>query len=356
MQNVHIFKFNYIHILFNYFYYTNHIKNIKYSNILIKSICSLLGFQLYKFLYVKYCNYITFNRLDKLYPRNIKWEQELQIYSVSMPKLYSSIIKKKCVLFISGYRDIPYVWSEILPYFEADGIDYYTPRTYGNGRSFFQDVEPQEWIITYIEAIYTLQNIYQEIEIVAFSTGCVIALYISQFNYKCKINNIFLCAPFLLKNDTFIDYFLFNSIWATFFNPLFNLFFPLRIKTPECGFKYVRDTYNDFLAQTDFYELCGFFKLETKLLKFKNLRPTNIFANNITILYPLNDVIIGDVYKQRDIIFNIFKKYIMIIPIPSIYNYNNSYNNNNKCGHVMFKENADIISNIYTIIKNIINQ
>jgi hypothetical protein len=41
-------------------------------------------------------------------------------------------------------------------------------------------------------------------------------------------------------------------------NPLLEFIFSLRIKTPEIGFKYVRDTHYDKNAETDFYELCGF--------------------------------------------------------------------------------------------------
>ena len=315
-------------------------------NQFIKLIFYFIIFNFFKMIYIKYCNYITFNRLDNLFPRILNWEEDLKIYSIAMPKFFTKNIKKKCVLLISGYRDIPYIWSEIIPYFEKDNIDYYAPRTHGNGRSFFQDVEPDDWVITYIEAIYMLQNMYEEIDIIAFSTGSVIALYLSQFNFKCKINNIILCAPFLLKNETFTDYLVFNSYFSYIINPLLNFIVSFRIKTPEIGFKYVRDTHNHELAQNDFYELCGFIKLETKLIKFNNLRPKCINANNITILHANDDQIIGDIYKQGDIIYNIFKKDINIISIPS--------DSNLKCGHVMFKEKPDIIKNIYSHFYNII--
>lgn len=320
---------------------------INISNKIINSIFYFIIFIFIKTIYIKYCNYITFNRLNKLFPKKIKWEEDCKIYSVAMPKFFTNSKKKKCILFISGYRDIPYIWSEILSYFKKDNIDYYAPRTHGNGRSFFQDVEPDDWIITYLEAIHTLEDMYEEIDIIAFSTGCVIALYLSQFNFKCKINNIILCAPFLLKNEGIIDYFLFNSYLSYIINPLLELIFSLRIKTPEIGFKYVRDTHYDKNGETDFYELCGFIKQEIKLMKFKNLRPTNINANNITILYPNDDQIIGNIYKQHDIIHNIFKKDIDIICIPS--------DSNMKCGHVMFKENKYIIKNIYSHFYKIIN-
>jgi esterase/lipase len=310
---------------------------------IIKNNISIYYFIIYnlcKLCYIKYCNYITFDRLDRLFPKVQQWENDFKIYSVSMPIYFTKVLKKRCILLISGYRDIPYIWSEIIPYFQKDNIDYYAPRTHGNGRSFFQDVEPDDWVITYLEAIYILQEMYEEIDIIAFSTGCVIALYISQFNFKCKINNIILCAPFLLKNEGILDYYLFNSYLSYIIAPTLNYIIPLRIKTPEIGFKYVRDTHYDKIAQTDFYELCGFIKLEIKLMKFKNLRPTCINANNITILYPNDDKIIGDIYKQHNIIYNIFKKDIDIISIPS--------DSNIKCGHVMFKENPDTIKNIYS--------
>ena len=121
-------------------------------NQFIKLIFYFIIFNFFKMIYIKYCNYITFNRLDNLFPRILNWEEDLKIYSIAMPKFFTKNIKKKCVLLISGYRDIPYIWSEIIPYFEKDNIDYYAPRTHGNGRSFFQDVEPEDWVITYIEA------------------------------------------------------------------------------------------------------------------------------------------------------------------------------------------------------------
>lgn len=336
-----------LHFFTNYFN-----KNYKFINLSILSILSLFSIS---FLFKYYCNYITFNRLDKLFPKKLKWEKDLQIYSIAMPIFHINTSKKqKCILFISGYRDIPFIWNEIIYYFKNDNkIDFFAPRTFGNGRSFFQDHEPNDWTITYLEAIYILQELYEEIDIISYSTGCVIALYLSQFTYKCKINNIILCAPFLLKNENILDYLLFNSIFSKILNPLLNFLMPYRLKFPEKGYKYIRDTHYEILGKTDYYELAGFFKLDTKLIKFKNTRPTNINANNITILHPNNDVVIGNIQKQKHIIEDIFKKNINIINIPS-----NEYNMEliNFCGHSMFKENPYIIYDIYKIIKNIISK
>jgi len=335
------------HFFINYFN-----KNYKFINLSILSILSLFSVTT---LFKYYCNYITFNRLDRLFPKKIKWEKDLHIYSVAMPIFHIKTSKKqKCILFISGYRDIPFIWNEILDYFKNDNqFDFFAPRTFGNGRSFFQDHDPNDWTITYLESIYILQELYEEIDIISYSTGCVIALYLSQFNYKCKINNIILCAPFLLKNENMLDYLLFNSIFSKILNPLLNFIMPYRLKFPENGYKYIRDTHYEILGENDYYELAGFFKLDTKLLKFKNTRPENINANNVTILYPKNDAVIGNIQTQKDIIEDIFKKSIDIINIPS-----NEYNPEliNFCGHSMFKENPYIVYDIYKIIKNIISK
>jgi len=172
-------------------------------------VCIIIN--LYRKLLIK----LNFSRLDKLYPRKLTWEKELDIYSVSMPLFSISSQKKpKCILFISGFRDTPYLWNDIIKHLQKDKIDYYAPRTHSFGRSYFQDSEPKDWIITYLEAIHILQELYEEIDIVALSTGCVIALYITQFKYKCKINNLFLCAPFLLKKSCLIFYLFFDSYFS----------------------------------------------------------------------------------------------------------------------------------------------
>ena len=104
----------------------------------------LSGVYLFKYLYKNYCINKTFNRLDNLFPRTLKWEQDLSIYSVAMPifRINNRYKRKKCVLFISGYRDTPFVWNNILNYFVDNKIDFYAPRTFGKGRSFFQDSDP----------------------------------------------------------------------------------------------------------------------------------------------------------------------------------------------------------------------
>ena len=74
----------------------------KYFSEIIIFIFFFTILNIFQISYIKYCNYITFNRLDTLFPRILKWEKDYKIYSISMPKFYSNIINKKCVLFISN--------------------------------------------------------------------------------------------------------------------------------------------------------------------------------------------------------------------------------------------------------------
>ena len=303
------------------------------------------------FLYRKYCVYITFKNININYKKKEIWEDELDIYSISMPRYYnSSLKKKKCILLIGGYKDIPYVWNEIEKYFIQDKIDYYAPRTNGSGRSYFQIVNSKDWIISYIEAIHILQEQYETIDIIGFSTGAVIALYISQFKYKCEINNIFLCSPFLINNEDLLVKVIFsNNIFSKILNKLFCWIIRYHIKSKE-GFKGYRNTFNEYYSTNDYCEIFGDLESETILLDFIKFRPKKIIANNIIILYSKQDKIIGDIDKQYDIIVKAFdNKLVDIIKIPS--NINQNVTNYLNCGHVMFKESSEIIEDVYLNIK-----
>ncbi len=308
--------------------------------------------------YRNYCNHHTWKNINYNYEKLTDWENELEIYSVSMPRYFTTFKKKKCILLIGGYKDIPFVWNEIEKYFIQDNIDFYAPRTFGNGRSFYQIVSWKDWVITYMEAMFVLQEQYESIDIVGFSTGCVVALYISQYNYKCNINNIFLCAPFILPKQLFIINLLFSSNWCSY---LFNRFLTFVFRFhPKSKGKFVgyRDTYNEFYSLNDYCEIFGDLYMENVLFDFIKFRPMQILSNNVVILYPNDDDIIGNIYDQHKIISNIFlKNKIDIISIPSYSNSNSNSNSNYKhdlppkSAHVMFKEHPEIIKDVYMNLK-----
>ena len=303
--------------------------------------------------YRKNCNYLTFKNIDKNFKQKEIWEKDLDIYSVSMPNFYTKSPKKqKCVLLIGGYKDIPYVWNEIQKYFINDKIDYYAPRTYGNGRSYYQISDWKDWVITYIEAIYILQEQYETINIIGFSTGCVIALYLTQFKFNCKIDNLFLCAPFIInKRYWSTDLFFSSNIFSKILNRLYAWTFRFYPKF-NTALKGCRDTSNEYYLFNDFFEIYGDIEMNTVLFEFIKFRPKSILVKNIIILYPNNDNIIGDINEQCDIISKIYKKKINAISIPSYLN-NKIVDNNlpDKCRHVMFKEKQEIIENIYYNMK-----
>jgi esterase/lipase len=339
--------------------FTNYFQNYNKTSF---TILSIIAIGLSICCYRNMCHRITFDSINKNYKKKYEWENELDIYAISMPRFFINGIKKKrCLLLIGGYKDIPYVWNDIEKLFISDGLDFYAPRTCGNGRSFFQITNWKDWVITYLEAIYILQEQYESIDIISFSTGTVIALYLAQYNYKCKINNIFLCAPFLI-NKPFLSIKLFFSknIFSYFLNRIFAWTFRFHPKsiTKYAGY---RDTNNTFNSVNDYCEIVGDLQTETTLFDFINFRPKCINASNVIVLYPNDDDIIGDIHEQYKLISNIFHKPIDLVSIPSYISNTNLNNLNNfndlpkKCGHVMFKEYPEIILDLYAnIIKYII--
>lgn len=311
-------------------------------------ITIVMGLCFYK--YKKYCQKITFENIEKIYKKKYKWENELEIYEIAMPRFYTNTPKKKqCILFIGGYKDIPYVWADILNLFISDGYDFYAPRTFGNGRSFFQITSWKDWIITYIESIYLLQEQYETIDIISFSTGASIALYLTQFEYKCKINNVFLCAPFLLyKPYLSIKLFFSPNIFSYILNRIISwtIRFHPKLKSKFAG---VRDIHYNPNSINDFCEIFGDLEMETVLFDFIKFKPKQINASNVIIFYPNDDDVIGNIKEQYKLISNIFSKPIDLISFPSYITNSNIIPN--KCAHVMFKEHPIIIQDIYNHFK-----
>lgn len=327
----------------------------KKNTIMLESILTMISFGLGIYFYRKYCYYHTFKKINDKFEQKELWEKELEIYSISMPKFYISGFKKpKCVLLIGGYKDIPHVWEEFEKYLIKDKIDFYAPRTYGTGRSFYQIVNWKDWVITYMEALHVLQEQYETVDIIGFSTGAVIAVYLTQFEYKCKINNLFLCAPFLTnKKYLSIDITFGSNIFSKIFNKLFVWTFRFRPKLIS-KFKGYRDTYNDFHSMNDYCEIFGDVLMETVLFDFIKFRPKTMYVSNVVFLYPNDDSIIGDIGEQKNIVSKVFtKKTIDVIQIPSYLNNLETKQQNlpTKSAHLMFKENPKIIQDIYSNIK-----
>lgn len=333
--------------------------SIKHNYTILGFFGGISIFSLGIIYYRNYCNNYTFKIIKDKFAQKEKWEDELKIYSISMPKFYISSIKKpKCILLIGGFKDIPYIWDEFEKYLINDKIDYYAPRTCGNGRTFFQTVDWRDWVITYMEALYLLQEQYETVDIIGFSTGAVIAVYLTQFKYKCKINNLFLCAPFLTnKKYLSIDISFGSNIFSKIINRLFVWTLRYRPKSAK-KFKGLRATHNEYYSINDYCEIFSDVEMETILFDFIKFRPDALYAENVVILHPNDDNIIGDINEQIKIIEKVYKsnKKIQSISIPSYLN-NINLNDNivnklpTKSGHIMFKEKPEIIKDIYMNIK-----
>ena len=319
-------------------------------------ISSIILFYIFTYKFQSHCVELTNKLNEKNFPRISTWEKNLDIYSISIGKFYSPNPKKQhCILLIGGYKDIPHIWNELTKYLERDGFDYWAPRTCGCGRSFYQSVEWKDWVLTYMEALKVLETQYETVDIISFSTGTVIALYLTQFNYKCKISNLFLCAPFLINGDKSLitKIFFSSNIISKTINWIYSntLRFHTKSKSKFLGY---RNTHNEYYSINDYYEIFGDIITETTLLEFIKFRPKTINVHNLVILNPNDDDIIGDIEKQRDIVCNIFSKFVPIITIPSYLNEPNYLNYPDKCGHVMFKEKPEIVENIYQNIRKYI--
>jgi esterase/lipase len=317
---------------------------------------TLLSIVTISFLYKKILKYIAFKKINNLFPRTEKFEFDLSINKASIPFSFTKNKKNKCILLIGGYRDTPYLWSVFKDKLIENDIDFYIPRTFSKGRTFFQYCSYKDWILTYYEMLSSLQYQYENVDIISLSAGSFIAIYLAQFKYECNINNIFLCAPYLcVKNDFFYNILYklpFSSYYTLFLNFIVNIFFKFRLKFTSDGYKCVRDIYNEKNLDNDYYEFASCLANDNELMKMLTLKINKLQINgNMFILYSNNDYVIPNINKQITFLFdnNIYQDKIETILIPS--------NNNikDKCGHVMFKESDEILNDINKNIFSRIN-
>lgn len=319
-----------------------------------------VGIAAFCYVYKKYCRAIAFERIEENFPRKDKYEFDLSIYKPSLPFSYTSKKKSRCILLISGYRDTPYLWNLYVKKLEKHGVDFYAPRTHSKGRSYFQRTSYKDWILTYFEALCWLENQYDNVDIIALSAGSFIATYISQFKYKCNINNIFLCSPYLcVRNDFFYNLFYKTKLFPFvdfLINHFLALFLRFRIKIPDPGHISVRNIYNHENMRSDYFEYVSCYRSDNELLKMLRLKINKILLKgDIYILYNKTDLVIPDVEKQVKYLYDneiIEEKEkgigveIIHIPKPDSPKQKKEYCPDKKCGHVMFKESDKILEEI----------
>ncbi len=270
---------------------------------------------------------------------------QLQIYPDNFSRSYSTNKKEKVLLIISGFRDTPKMWERMEIIFKQNKIDYVIPRINGFGRTFFEyDNKWNNWVITIMEHMNVLQNLYEQVNIIGFSTGCNIGFYISQFNWNCKINNMIFCCPNFVINPG-------DLIYKTLLKlPIISHFF--LIVYPVCHRPYESrlkksNKKNSIKKFNIFYEKNFPLSSAIEMWRFQDVLPSKSLSENVVIVKANNDKLIGDINQQKALIENITKKNINIINIPS-------KNTNKLVGHNIFNSSDDILDDFYKQIINFI--
>ena len=301
------------------------------------------------FIFLKRNTKKTFNRLDKIFSGN-KICQDLNIYHASIPIYKFNYEKKeKVILLIGGYRDIPNMWYNYIKYLDEKKIDYYAPRTIGNGRTFFQKkIKWTDWVITYFEAMIFLSQIYNKIELVGFSTGCNISVYLSSLDWStikrydnsCKINNMILLSPNFQVNDKHIIYK--NILQNTFIFNMLNFILPVVDKPNYDKNKEIDLKYTKHINKI-YYERSIYLESLRELWKFSDILPEKINAKNIYIFYGDSDNVVGDFRIQRKKIESIYNNRIKSFKLTN-------------CGHNLINEHPNVRLSLFNKIKNIISK
>ena len=293
----------------------------------------------------------TFNRLNSKFTEenDPKIYNKLKIYKQSIPIYnFSHKKKKRVLLLIGGYRDIPFMWNNYCNYLKERGIDYYAPRTTGHGRRFFQkSIKWQDWMLTYFESIIFLSQIYKRIDIIGFSTGANIAVYlmgidwnnIDNYSVDTEIKNLILISPNFEVNKKHAGYkkllkskFAYNFL--NFICPVGDK--PSYKKNVEIDLRYTKDLDNIY------YERSIFLESLYELWRFSDILPDKINIDNITIYHGDSDNVVGDFSIQRKKLGLIFQKKIK------------SYKLTN-CGHNLINEHPKSRKILFNSIHNVLN-
>ena len=81
---------------------------------------------------------MAFKKINKLFPKNKKFELDLSIYKNSLNFSFTTKKKHRCILLIGGYRNISYLWNVFKNKLNSHDVYHYAPKTHSKGKSYFQ--------------------------------------------------------------------------------------------------------------------------------------------------------------------------------------------------------------------------
>ena len=292
--------------------------------------------------FIKYRNQKeTFNRINKDYSeddmKNDVMINQLKIYPDNLSRSYCKIKKEKILLIISGFRDTPKMWNKFENYLKFNEIDYIIPRIDGFGRSKFQyNLEWSDWVLSIMDEMAILQNLYNQVDILGFSTGCNIGLYISQFKWNCKVNNILMAAPNFLPNKG--DIIFKNCFRNNFLAYLFTLIYPVCHRPYESRLNKSNKNKINNSKNNIFYEKNFPSYSAIQMWKFQDILPKKFNGSKIIMIKANNDKMVGDVEEQKLLIEKKLNIDVKLLKIPS------RKDCNLKVGHNIFNCHDIIIS------------
>ena len=272
---------------------------------------------------------------------------QLQIYPDNFSRSYASNKKEKILLIISGFRDTPKMWENLETILKENKIDYVIPRINGFGRTYFQyNIKWNDWVVSIMEHLSVLQNLYHEVDILGFSTGCNIGFYLSQFKWNCKINNMIFCSPNFVVNSG--DKIYKSLLVLPILSEFFQIVYPVCHRPYESRLK--KSNKSSKKKKFIFYEKNFPLISAIEMWKFQDILPTNCCAKKIVIVKANNDKLIGKISLQKEIIEKITKENIDVIHIPS------DPNSKILVGHNITNSSEEILFDFYNQIEILIKR
>lgn len=139
------------------------------------------------------------------------------LYEESSPYYFDTRQKQKHgVLLIHGFSASTYEFRYLMQLLRQNDIPFYTPMLSGFGidsTESLRHISSKDWLRDAINAYTLIQNVCDDVSIVAHSMGCNLALYLSQVY---PVHKLILSAPYIVEksNHKFLKKILLTPVFS----------------------------------------------------------------------------------------------------------------------------------------------